>query len=102
MSGSVLGELAEPLAEAVGAVGGDGAPVRLERPADPSHGDYATAVALTLAKPLRSAPRDIAGRIAEQLDSPWIDTTDVAGPGFINLRVTPAWYGHVVERVLSE
>ncbi len=42
MSGSVLGELAEPLADAVGAVGGDGAPVRLERPADPSHGDYAT------------------------------------------------------------
>jgi len=102
MSGSVLGELAEPLADAVGAVGGDGAPVRLERPADPSHGDYATAVALTLAKPLRSAPRDIAGRIAEQLDSPWIDATDVAGPGFINLRVTPAWYAHVVGRVLSE
>ena len=80
MSGSVLGELAEPLADAVGAVGGDGAPVRLERPADPSHGDYATAVALTLAKPLRSAPRDIAGRIAEQLDSPWIDATTSPAP----------------------
>jgi arginyl-tRNA synthetase len=101
MSGSVLGELAEPLAAAVGAVGGDGAPVRLERPSDPSHGDYATAVALSLAKPLRAAPREIAGRIAEQLDSPWIDTTDVAGPGFINLRVTPAWYAHVVDRVLG-
>ena len=82
MSGSVIAELAEPLSEAVAALGGDGAPVRLERPADPTHGDYASAVAMSLAKPLRSAPREIAGRIVEQLDSPWIDAAPRSpGPG---------------------
>ena len=102
MSGSVIAELAEPLSEAVAALGADGAPVRLERPADPTHGDYASAVAMSLAKPLRSAPREIAGRILEQLDSPWVEGAEIAGPGFINLRLTPSWYGHVVSRILAE
>jgi len=53
MSASAVDELATAVARAVAAVGGDGVPVRLDRPADPSHGDYATAVALQLAKPLR-------------------------------------------------
>jgi arginyl-tRNA synthetase len=99
---SPLAQLAAPLASAVQAVSGDGAPVRLERPADPTHGDYASAVALTLARPLKSAPRDIAGRILERVESPWIAAIEVAGPGFINLRVTPAFHHHVVERVLAE
>ena len=102
MSGSVIAELAEPLSEAVAALGADGAPVRLERPADPTHGDYASAVAMSLAKPLRSAPREIAGRILERLDSPWVEGAEIAGPGFINLRLTPSWYGHVVSRILAE
>jgi arginyl-tRNA synthetase len=102
MSGSVIAELAEPLSEAVAALGGDGAPVRLERPADPTHGDYASAVAMSLAKPLRSAPREIAGRIVEQLDSPWVEGAEIAGPGFINLRLAPSWYGHVVSRILAD
>ena len=38
----------------------------------------------------------------ERLDSPWIGSAEIAGPGFINLRVQPAWYGHVVGRVLDE
>jgi len=99
---SPLTELAAPLARAVHAVGGDGVAVRLERPADAAHGDYASAVALSLARPLRAAPRDIAGRILEQVDSPWIAAAEVAGPGFINLRVAPAFHRHVVDRVLAE
>jgi arginyl-tRNA synthetase len=95
-------ELAEPLQEAVAALGGDGAPVRLERPADLANGDYASAVALGLAKPLRSAPREIAARIGDCLSSPWIETVEIAGPGFINLRVAPAFHRHVVQRVLAE
>ena len=102
MNRSPVTELAEPLEQAVAELGGDGVPVRLERPADPAHGDYATAVALGLAKPLRSAPREIAARIGERLSSPWIDDVEIAGPGFINLRVTPAFYRHVVERVLAD
>ena len=102
MSGSVLDELAEPLRDAVTAVGGDGGPLQLDRPADPSLGDYASAVALSLAKPLSAPPRAIAERILAGLDSPWIDTAEIAGPGFINLRVRPSWFGHVVGRVLDE
>ncbi len=102
MSGSVLAELAAPLAAAVAGVGGDGASLRLERPSDPQHGDYASGVAMALAKPLRSAPRDIAGQIVERLESPWLTGAEIAGPGFINLRVTPSWLGHVVGRVLDE
>ena len=102
MSGSVLDELAEPLRNAVVAAGGDGGPVQLDRPSDPSLGDYASAVALSLAKPLSAPPRAIAERIVAGLESPWIDTAEIAGPGFINLRVRPSWFGHVVGRVLDE
>ena len=102
MPQSPVSELAAPLEQAIAAVGGDGAPVRLERPADASHGDYASAVALGLARTLRAAPRDIAGRIGERLESPWIASVEVAGPGFINLRVAPSFHRHVVQRVLEE
>jgi arginyl-tRNA synthetase len=102
MSGSVLQELAQPLQAAVAAAGGDAEPVRLDRPADASHGDYASAVALALAKPMKAPPRQIAERIVEQLDSPWISGAEIAGPGFINLRLQPSWYQHVVARVLDE
>jgi arginyl-tRNA synthetase len=101
MSASPVDELAAAVQRAVAAVGGDGAPVRLDRPSDPEHGDYATAVALQLAKPLRAAPRDIAGRIAAEVASDHIAAIDVAGPGFLNLRVSAAWHRHAVERVLA-
>ena len=102
MSASAVDELAAAVARAVAAVGGDGVPVRLDRPADPGHGDYATAVALQLAKPLRSAPRDIAARIAAAIESDHVASVDVAGPGFLNLRVSAAWYRDAVERILRD
>jgi arginyl-tRNA synthetase len=102
MSASAVDELATAVARAVAAVGGDGVPVRLDRPADPGHGDYATAVALQLAKPLRSAPRDIAARIAAAIESDHLAAVDVAGPGFLNLRVSAAWYRDAVQRILSD
>ena len=72
MSRSAVQELAGPVEAAIAEVGGDGVQARLERPADPAHGDYATAAALQLAKPLRAAPRQIAERIVERIDSPFI------------------------------
>src|SRR3954451_25384727 len=87
MSGSVLSELAEPLRAAVSAAGGNGEPVRLERPGDPAHGDNGTGAPLALAKPMKAAPRQIAERIVEQLQSPWIEGAEIAGPGLINLRL---------------
>jgi len=63
--------------------------VFLERPRDPSHGDYATNVAMQLAKPARMAPRAIAEEIVRRLlDVKQIEAVEIAGPGFINIRLS--------------
>ncbi len=71
----------------------------IERPRDPSHGDWATTVALRCAKAAKMQPRQvaeiIAARIAENDD---IAAVEIAGPGFINLRLSP----HALQRVLRE
>ena len=61
----------------------------LERPRDPAFGDWATNLALVLAKPLRAKPRDLAQSIVQTLDfqRAGIRSADIAGPGFINFRV---------------
>src|SRR5579871_133807 len=82
-------------------IGADGADLRLERPADPAHGDYASAVALGLARQLRQPPRAIAEQIAGGLDSPLVDAAEVAGPGFVNLRLSHEWYRRAVDAVLD-
>ena len=68
-----------------------GAPaaVGLERPKQSQHGDYATTIALQLAKPLRANPREVAARIVAALaPSPWVESTTIAGAGFININLT--------------
>lgn len=64
-------------------------PVRLDRPRTHQHGDFATNLALVLAKPLHRAPRELADWIIDQLDlqAAGIATAEVAGPGFINFRL---------------
>ncbi|HEY6054897.1 MAG TPA: hypothetical protein VIU86_13245, partial [Gaiellaceae bacterium] len=69
-----------------------GAPVELERPADPSHGDYATNVALATAREHRRPPRERAQEIADAAAGlPGVERAEVAGPGFVNLFVTDAF-----------
>ncbi len=77
--------------------------VQLDRPRDPSHGDLATNVALQLAKPLRSNPREVAQSILDALDAPLglIEKTEIAGPGFINFWLADSMLGSVLENVLS-
>ena len=67
--------------------------VAVEPPRDPSHGDLATNAAMVLAKPAKTNPRALAEKIVEHLQrEPDIDAADIAGPGFINLRLSPdAW-----------
>jgi arginyl-tRNA synthetase len=62
----------------------------IERPRDPSFGDWATSLAMVLAKPLRRRPRDIAQALVERVDfvRAGISAADIAGPGFINFRVS--------------
>lgn len=71
----------------------DFANVTVEPPRDALHGDMATNAAMVLAKPAGKKPRDIAAALAERLaDDPRILAADVAGPGFLNLRLSPdAW-----------
>jgi len=67
-------------------------PVGLEQPANPEHGDWATNAALQLAPIARAAPLAIAGAILDHLDRPpAIATVEVAPPGFLNIRLDPAW-----------
>jgi arginyl-tRNA synthetase len=76
------------------------APVELERPQDPSHGDYATNVALQSAPKHRRSPREFATELTEravELDE--IERAEVAGPGFVNLWVTSAWLGEALAEV---
>ena len=77
-------------AERLGAPAGT-APL-LERPRDPSFGDWATNLAMVLAKPLGRKPRDLAQQIVESLDrdAAGIATAEIAGPGFINFRLDAA------------
>ncbi|MCI3952627.1 MAG: argS, partial [Burkholderiales bacterium] len=81
--------------------------VALERPRDPSHGDVACNIAMQIAKPLKKNPREVAQAIVEAvLANParagLVEAIDIAGPGFINLRVSPAAKQAVVKAVLNE
>lgn len=62
--------------------------IKIEVPRDLSHGDYATSLALSLAKPARMAPRKIAEVLVSYLDSPLFESIEIAGPGFINFRLS--------------
>ncbi len=65
--------------------------VTVEPPRDSSHGDIATNAAMLLAKPIGSNPRAIAGPLAEALSAlDEVESAEVAGPGFINLRLAPS------------
>ncbi|MBA4072619.1 MAG: arginine--tRNA ligase [Gemmatimonas sp.] len=61
----------------------------IERPRDPAHGDWATNLAMTLAKPLGRKPREIAEALVATLDlaAAGVAATEIAGPGFINFRL---------------
>jgi arginyl-tRNA synthetase len=77
--------------------------VVIERPKDPNHGDYATPVALGLARYARMAPVQIADRIVKRLpQADFIGEATVAHPGFLNIRLSESWLASQVETVLAE
>jgi len=74
----------------------------VESPRDPSHGDLASNVAMVLAKPARMKPRDIAEALKARLqNNPEIEGVEVAGPGFLNLRLRPSLWQDLVRAVLE-
>ncbi len=77
--------------------------VAVEPPRDPSHGDLATNAALVLAKEAKANPRALAEAIAADLRAdPRVLSAEVAGPGFINLRLSPDVFHDVVRAALTE
>jgi arginyl-tRNA synthetase len=79
--------------------------VVLERPRDPAHGDIACNIAMQLAKPLKKNPRELAQAIVAAVlanKGALIESAEIAGPGFINLRVAAAAKQSVVHTVLKE
>jgi len=77
-----------------------GAPVELERPQDPAHGDYATNVALQTAALHKQSPRELAGELAERaVELEEVERAEVAGPGFLNLWVTTAWLAEALGEI---
>jgi arginyl-tRNA synthetase len=74
----------------------------LERPASPDHGDFATNAALQLAPQRKRAPREIAEELAEQATAlELVERAEVAGPGFVNLWLAPAWYLDALREILE-
>ena len=79
--------------------------ITLEMPKQKAHGDWATGVALGLARTLGMPPRDVAARIVSHLpigDDALIAGAEIAGPGFINLRLRPDWLGDILKRVEAQ
>jgi arginyl-tRNA synthetase len=75
----------------------------LDRPKNRDHGDYATSIALALAKPSGKSPRDVAEIVQRGLQgNSEIEKIEIAGPGFINITLAKASQGAVVNAILNE
>ncbi len=75
----------------------------LERPRHREHGDWATNVAMELAKPVGAPPREIAQRIVDALGTPaGVEQVEIAGPGFINFHLSQGALADVVRTVIAE
>ena len=76
--------------------------IELDRPKQASHGDYACNVALQLARSLKRSPREVAqALVAAMPPSEWLEQAEIAGPGFINLRLRPTAKQQLVRTVLA-
>ena len=101
--------LAAAISAAIGAaiergdlVGTIPATIPLERPKNRDHGDYATSVALQLAKPAGISPRAVAELLqSDLLDLPEVSAVDIAGPGFINITMNRTSQAELVTTILS-
>ncbi len=77
----------------------------LDRPPKPELGDYSSNAAMLLAAPLGENPRDVAGRLGEELERELggsgggIERIEVAGPGFVNLFLADSWYREAMRRL---
>ncbi len=105
---SVKIELLNALAHALEKLSpGAGAKAAFESPKVAAHGDLATTAAMQLAKPLKLNPRQLADNLRAELLAAapfqaWVDAIDIAGPGFINIKLKPAAKQQIVREVLKQ
>jgi arginyl-tRNA synthetase len=101
-------QLLDALRDALEAIQpGAGSKAAFESPKVAAHGDLATTAAMQLAKPLKQNPRQLAENLCAALRSTlpyqsWVESLDIAGPGFINIKLKPAAKQQVVRAVLSQ
>lgn len=79
--------------------------IHIERPADDKHGDFSTNVAMTLAKELKQSPRDIAGKLIDDLNGKknlQIRKVELAGPGFINFYLNESYFFENLKYILKQ
>lgn len=74
----------------------------IERSKDKSHGDYATTVALQMARTLHKSPRDIALELVKHLNADYISKTEIAGPGFINFFVKSDSLSSIIKTIVEQ
>ena len=101
----VKSQVAQWLAAGLARVAPDraGTALVLDRSRQALHGDYATSVALQLAKTLKQNPREFAARLVAALGpSPWVERAEVAGAGFVNVFLSGAARRAVVARILAD
>jgi len=104
-----LGRLHQTVVEAAAALvgeegGGASLAAGLERPPQASFGDYSTNAALLLSPRLRRPPREVADQLGRELSSrlgDGLERVEVAGPGFVNLFVSDAWFERALGEVLA-
>jgi arginyl-tRNA synthetase len=105
---SVKSELLQALRHALEKLSpGAGAKAAFESPKVAAHGDLATTAAMQLAKPLKLNPRQLAENLRTELQAAppyqqWVEAIDIAGPGFINIRLKPEAKQQIVREVLTQ
>ena len=79
-------------------------PVEIERPREAGHGDFASNIAMRLAKQAKTAPRVLAQSLADHfvLDGTSIDSVAIAGPGFLNFTLRRDWLYNVLREIQAE
>src|SRR4051812_24424202 len=93
-------QIKKAIGEAIRSIGLTPSEVVLEHPADPKNGDFATNIALALAKQAKGNPRGLGQKIADALKAAKIervDRIDVAGPGFINFYLSRSYFADALE-----
>src|ERR671916_386172 len=94
----VAGALRQAVREAYGL---DLNGVHVERPNEAAHGDFATNVALANARVFKRNPREVAQKIVASLEAPFVESAEVAGPGFINFRLSSGALEEELEALLA-